>query len=83
MSKLKKATVALGGSEAPRGSKIRRDPPLASAKKTVVRHRSESDRRIVVVGITAFALALFIIIMGFSSYYNGGSAEAQQRVMSF
>lgn len=82
MSKPRKATVALGGSEAPRGSKIRRDPPV-TAKKTVVRHRSESDRRIVVVGITAFALAIFIIIMGFSSYYNGGSAEARQRVMSF
>ena len=82
MSKLKKATVALGGSEAPRGSKIRRDPPIA-AKKTVVRHRSDNDRRIVIVGITAFGLAIFIIIMGFSSYYTGGADEQQQQAMRF
>ena len=47
------------------GSRIRRDP--APARKTVVlRDRDEHNRRIVLVGVSAFALAIFIVLIGFS-----------------
>jgi hypothetical protein len=49
-----------------RVSKIRRDPPPA-VKELVVPDRDGRDARIVVIGIAAFALALFIIVIGFVS----------------
>ena len=49
-----------------RASRIRRDPPPA-VKELVVHDRDERDARIVVIGVVSFALALFIIIVGFSS----------------
>jgi len=49
-----------------RVSRIRRDPPPA-VKEIVVRDPQERDARMVVIGIVTFALALFIIALGFSS----------------
>ena len=55
------------GSRAP-GSRIRRDPPPpAPVKKLEVRDNNENDRRMAVIGIVTVALALFVIIVGFSS----------------
>jgi len=47
-----------------RESRIRRDPPSA-VKELVVRDRDEHDRRMVVIGVVSFAIALFIIAVGF------------------
>jgi hypothetical protein len=60
-----KQSVNLGASGA-RVSRIRRDPPPA-VKELVVRDRDENDRRNAVIGIVAFALALFVITIGFMS----------------
>ena len=50
-----------------RVSRIRRDPPPA-VKEKVVRHPDEVDRRAVVIGVLAFALALFVIMLAVSSW---------------
>ena len=52
---------------APRESRIRRDPPPV-VKELVIRDRNERDTRTVVIGIVTFALAIFVIILAFSSY---------------
>ena len=49
------------------GSRIRRDPPPV-AKKVAVQDPEERDRRMAVVGILSFALALAAIVVAFSSY---------------
>lgn len=55
------------GARAP-GSRIRRDPPPPSpARKLEVRDPNADDRRMAIVGIISFALAMFVIIIGFSS----------------
>jgi hypothetical protein len=58
--------------EAAKPSRIRRDPPAAAPKKTVVPDREEVDRRMVVIGITAIALSLLIITI-FIGYWAGWS----------
>jgi hypothetical protein len=50
-----------------RVSKIRRDPPPA-VKEIVVRDPEARDTRMVVIGVLVFALALFVIAIGFSSF---------------
>ena len=50
-----------------RVSRIRRDPPPI-AKKVVERDPDERDARTVVIGVIAFGLAIFIIMIGVSSY---------------
>jgi hypothetical protein len=56
------------------GSRIRRDPPPA-VKELVVRDREGRDQQIVVIGVVAFALALFIIIVGFISVYGWSPSQ--------
>jgi hypothetical protein len=51
-----------------RVSRIRRDPPPKVKEKVV--DLDTVDRRDVVIGVLAFALALFVIILAVSSY-NG------------
>lgn len=69
MSKLAKQTVDLGV-EAPKGSKIRRDPPPAAEARTILRFRDDNDQRAVILGMVAFAFALFVIFLNFSDYLN-------------
>ena len=52
---------------APRGSRIRRDPPPV-AKKVEIRDPEERETRMVVIGIVSFALAIAIVIVAFSAY---------------
>jgi hypothetical protein len=52
---------------APRVSRIRRDPP-PKVKEKEVRHPDVVDRRDVVIGVLAFALAIFVILLAFASY---------------
>jgi len=49
-----------------RPSRIRRDPPPV-VKEIAVPDPDERDARMVVIGIVTFALALFVIAIGFSS----------------
>ena len=49
-----------------RVSRIRRDPPPV-AKKGIEREPDERDMRVAVIGIIAFALAIAIITVAFSS----------------
>jgi len=53
-----------------RVSRIRRDPPPVAKKAADERQRDPERRetRTVVIGILSFEIALFIIILGFSSY---------------
>jgi len=60
-----KKTVNLAAGEV-RVSKIRRDPPPA-VKEIAVRDPDERDTWNVVIGVVTFALALFVIAIGFSS----------------
>lgn len=58
-----KKTVNLAA-PAVRVSKIRRDPP-PKVKEITIRERNERDTRMAVIGIVAFALAIFVITIGF------------------
>jgi len=51
----------------PPGSRIRRDPP-PKVKEVVVRDPEERDARDVAIGVLAFALALFVIILAFAAW---------------
>ena len=68
-----KQAVNLASGEV-RVSKIRRDPP-PPAKLKEVRHPDEVDRPAVVVGVVAVALAVFVVIMAFSSYSGWSPSE--------
>jgi len=73
-----KKSVNLAAGEV-RVSKIRRDPPPA-VKELVVRDRDGRDQRIVVIGIVSFALALFIIAIGFISVSGWSPSHYTVRV---
>jgi hypothetical protein len=51
-----------------RVSKIRRDPPPPLIKEISIRERNERDIRMAVIGVVAFALALFVITLAFASW---------------
>jgi hypothetical protein len=57
-----------------RVSKIRRDPPPV-VKKIEIKDPEDRDTQTVVVGVVGFALAIFIITLGFSAYYGSVSRE--------
>jgi len=64
-----KPTVELRPTGAPRPSRIRRDPPApAPAQKAVNPYPTEREAWVVVIGVLSFALAIAIIIIGFSDY---------------
>ena len=60
-------------SAGPRVSRIRRDPPPA-VKETIV-DLEESDETIVVVGVLAFALAIFFLVLAFGIYSAWSPSE--------
>ena len=62
-----KQSVNLAGGV--RVSRIRRDPPPV-AKKASEREQDDRDETAVIVGVIAFALAIFVIILAFSSYHG-------------
>ena len=59
-----KKSVNLAGGV--RVSRIRRDPPPI-AKKTIEQNPDERDMRAAVIGVIAFALAIVVITIAFSS----------------
>ena len=67
-SPLKNAKATVDTSSRVPGSRIRRDPPPAApVKKLEVKDVDERDRRMAIIGIIGFAIAFFVIIVGFSS----------------
>ena len=70
-----KKTVDLG-SPGPRVSRIRRDPPPKVKVKEV--DLDEVDRQDAIVGVIAFALAIFVIIMAFGAW--SGWSPSQHEV---
>ena len=60
-----KKSVNLASAPVP-GSRIRRDPPPV-VKAVPVRDIDEHDRRNAVIGVITFAMALFVILIGFGS----------------
>ena len=64
--KIAKPTVDTG-TRVP-GSRIRRDPPPPTpVKKLDVRDPNADDRRMAIIGIVSIALAMFVIVVGFSA----------------
>lgn len=59
---------------APRVSRIRRDPPPV-VKEKIVLDPKERERRDVFIGVVAFALAIFVIIIALGSYYGWSPAQ--------
>lgn len=57
----------------PRVSRIRRDPPPVVKEKIV--DPDVVDRRDVVIGVVAFALAIFVIIIAFGDYSGWSPQE--------
>ena len=55
-------------SSGPRVSRIRRDPPPAVKEKIAVLDSEEREQWALIIGVLTFALAIFIIIIGFASY---------------
>ena len=60
-----KKSVNLASAPVP-GSRIRRDPP-PKVKEVPLRDLEEHDRRNAVIGVITFALAICVILAGFSS----------------
>ncbi len=51
----------------PRVSRIRRDPPPI-VKQSEIADPRERESRMVTIGVVTFALALFVILIGFISF---------------
>jgi hypothetical protein len=76
-SQTEKKAIDLASAPAVRVSRIRRDP-APKVKEKVVDPR-EVERRDAVIGITVFALAIFVIILAFGGW--SGSTRQQQPVV--
>ena len=73
-----KKSVNLASSPAPAGprvSRIRRDPPPPPAPEAIPVDPDERDRSDVIVGIAAFALAIFAVILAFGIYSSWSPRE--------
>ena len=73
-----KKSVNLASAPVP-GSRIRRDPPPKVKEKPAL-DPEERDRRDAIIGVLAFTLAIFVIILAIASY-NGWSPR--QYVLEF
>ena len=76
-----KKSVNLASAPAVRVSRIRRDPP-PKVKEVPLRDIEEHDRRNAVIGVVTFALALFVILVGFSSVSGWSPSEYTLRLDS-
>ena len=64
----------------PRVSRIRRDPPPPVKLITAAEIR-ERHARTIIVGVTAFALALFAILIGFSNVAGWSPSQYTIRIV--
>ena len=60
-----------------RVSRIRRDPPPV-VKKVEVKDPEERETQMVVIGVIGFAVAIFIVVLGFSAYYGTSTPEERK-----
>ncbi|MEO7365809.1 MAG: hypothetical protein ABIW03_05780 [Sphingomicrobium sp.] len=60
--------ASTSASVGPRPSRIRRDPPPAVKTTDLIVDAQEREQWMVIAGIIAFALAIFVVIIGFASY---------------
>ena len=67
----RKQSVDLGSSPTPRVSKIRRDPPPV-VKQLELRDPKDVERRDAIIGVLAFALSIFVIVLAIGGF-NGWS----------
>lgn len=67
-----KQSVDLAGA-VPRVSRIRRDPPPKVVEKTV--DPDVVDRRDVIIGVLAFALAICVVIIAFGTWSGWSPSE--------
>lgn len=67
-----KQSVDLAGA-GPRVSRIRRDPPPKVVEKTV--DPDVVDRRDVIIGVLAFALAICVVIIAFGTWSGWSPSE--------
>ena len=63
-----KKSVDLPSSGEARVSRIRRDPPPPKLKELSIDERNERDQRMAVIGIAAFALAIFFILLAVAAW---------------
>ena len=64
---LKSGKQSVNLASSARVSKIRRDPPPV-VKRVEVKDPEDRDTQTVVIGVIAFAVALFIVMLGISTY---------------
>lgn len=69
-----KQTVDLAAGGGVKVSRIRRDPP-PKIKEVTVAEQAIDDTRTVVIGIAAFALALFVITLAVATYLGWSPRE--------
>ena len=75
-SPLKTTKATVDTSSRVPGSRIRREPPPpAPVKKLDIRDVDDRDRQLAMIGIVSFALAMFVIIIGFAAI--GGWTPSQ------
>ena len=68
---LRKSSVGLAA-DAPRPSRIRRDPPPPDKPKSLRAYpTTEKETWIVVIGVLLFGIAITIITLGLSDFTNG------------
>jgi hypothetical protein len=65
-----KKTVDLAGGARVRGSRIRRAPPPKPVRELTKEEIRERERRLVLVGVTAVALAVTIIVWGIGTNWG-------------
>ena len=66
----------------PRVSRIRRDPPPRVRETVVVVDTEEREQWAVIVGILAFALAIFVLVLAFGIYSAWSPREYAVEVRS-
>ena len=68
---LRKSSVRLAA-DAPRPSRIRRDPPPPDKPKSLRAYpTTEKETWIVIIGVLLFGIAITIITLGLSDFTNG------------
>ena len=68
MASIRRTKVELAP-EAPKPSRIRREPPPVEKPRSLRTYgSSEKEQWVVAIGVVLFALAIFIILFGFSEY---------------
>lgn len=74
-----KKTVDLGAGQ-PRVSRIRRDPPPPPPRKVTAGELREREAAVIVTGIAAVGIALFVLLFEFSRVAGWSPADYEIRI---